>query len=64
MIEKMSGKKACISMIGLSLLVGMAGKAPPAEQKWYALGIVIIVVAHTVVQYMLDKSIKSKGNEE
>ena len=64
MIDKLSGKKACISMMGLSLLVGMAGNAPLAEQKWYALGIVIIVVAHTVVQYFLDKSTKSKGTEE
>ncbi len=57
MIDKIAGKKACISMMGLSLLVGMAGKAPPVEQKWYALGIVIIVVAHTVVQYFLDKKL-------
>lgn len=57
MNDKLSGKKACISMMGLSLLVGMAGNAPPAEMKWYGLGIVIIVVAHTVVQYFLDKKL-------
>ncbi len=64
MIDKISGKKACIAMFGVSSLVAMAGVAPVAEKKWYGLGIVIIVVAHTFVQYLLDKPKKSKGTEE